>query len=360
MQSGAGPQWSLVEYPVPAFVFLWIPWAIAHVTGAMPGPVYLLAALAADLVMHLALIRARRKDAVTDAEWIWITAGPALGAVAIAHFDLTVGVVVGLAVLATSSRPRLSAALVALATGLKYTPVIGLPAVLAGMRWDRRAVVTFLSAGIVLAGGSALIAGPGRLWSPVVWQAERGLQIESVAATPANVARLLTHDQYRIALSAHLSFDITGPGVPTAVRLSTMAVAVVLILSAALWWRSRRGATRDAMIWLVLAPTTAFIACNKVFSPQYLLWLTPVAAAGVAIASAKEASRLRRWSWSLLLCCALTQLGPVLGLGGIVQGSDAAEAGAVALLVIRNVGVVFLAVSALHRAWTLTSPRSVA
>ena len=93
------------------------------------------------------------------------------------------------------------------------------------------------------------------------------------------------------------------------------------------------------LIWATLAATTGFIVVDKVFSPQYLLWLTPNAAAGLQRVRPGEGSRLGAWSAGLVVACIATQLGPVRGLWTIADARHGAAVATV-LLVARNLPMV--------------------
>ena len=63
------------------------------------------------------------------------------------------------------------------------------------------------------------VGGWSRLWSPLAYQADRGLQIESVSATPVMVRFAADPDGYRVCFySPFKAYEITGPRVSTHAR----------------------------------------------------------------------------------------------------------------------------------------------
>lgn len=327
---------TLVEYPVPAVLLLWAPFAVLDALGHAGLYVTAVATLAVltDLAFLATLVRsrhwARRRTllGVTAAEWVWLAAVPALGATTYARFDLVPGILVGLALLYVAHRPALAAGFGALATGVKYWPALVLPA-LAGPRRSRRTVLaTVAVAGGVLALLSLVLGGWHRLWTPFSYQDVRGLQIESVAATPAMLAWGHDAPGYAVAYTRWKAYDVTGPLADPLLRVATGAALVALFLAvlwwALAWWRLRavegsEESSVETLVWLFLATVGAFMVTNKVLSPQYFLWLLPAAAAGLVLLRGRSARALAVWTIGLLVATALThelyprQYGYLLG-----------------------------------------------
>jgi len=94
---------------------------------------------------------------------------------------------------------------------LKLWPIVMLPVFL--LRRAARATVLRSSRDrLVLGGISLAIAGYSRLVSPVNWQAARGLQIESVSATPLMLARAVhPHGTWDIRTSKYKATEMFGP-----------------------------------------------------------------------------------------------------------------------------------------------------
>jgi len=332
---------TLVEYPLPAVGVLVAPWLLARATGVGYGHVLMVVALCTDLAFSLALWRwapARRDAALL----VWVLAVPLLGATAYARFDLLPGVLVGVAVLLLATYPRVALGAAAVATGVKLWPALLLPGMLAGVRRRGPASAVVAVLGVMLVGATLYLGGVGRLLSPMTYQSHRGLQIESLAATPAMVLWLEDPGTWHVAYAASKAYEVTGPGVPALLALTTLATVLLVVALLLAWWWSWGRCTRlgtDSVVWLSLAAVTGFVATGKVLSPQYLLWLLPAAAAGVAVARA--ARPMVTWTVLLLVTTALTHLVyPVFYAGLSLRDEHAALA--VTLLVVRNLLVAGL------------------
>ncbi|MEI7054409.1 hypothetical protein WBG06_01215 [Nocardioides sp. CCNWLW239] len=311
---------TLIEYPVPALLLLWIPYAamgLLHLGGEAYIVAVLVMAALTDLLFMVLIVRNRRGEhprfGVSGAEALWIAAVPALGATAYARFDLFPGIMVGLAVLYAVRRPRVAAAFAAFATGAKYWPILVIPALAAVRSTRRQVILTVAATGVALAGLSLVLGGWDRLWTPLGYQGDRGLQIESVFATPAMVewghhgpASGLTVDY-----TEWKAYDISGPSVEGLLLAATIASVVAGTIFIVWWvlaWRRLRGGgrTEETIVWLVLATVSGFLVTNKVLSPQYMLWLLPAASAGMVLLHGRARTRLGVWSVVLVAVTLLT------------------------------------------------------
>ena len=302
--------WSatLVEYPVPGVLVLGIPWLLSGMVGA-PGrypDLFIAMVLLVDGGFALALRRApgRRTAAVV----IWVAAVPLLGVVGYARFDMVPGVLLGLSVLALTTRPGLAGAWAGLTTAVKLWP--GLVLMVIAARRPRPVLLSVAAVGVVSVVVTVLLGGPGRLTSPLTWQSHRGLQVESVLATPAMVAWGLKHSGYAVVYGRFNAYEVGGPGVDT---LRTLSAVLTLLLAIGLVWLWSRawqvGPDLDAAAigWCCLATVSAYMVCGKVLSPQYFLWLIPTCAAVAAVSRTLSRPLVL---WACLLCgvAGLTQL----------------------------------------------------
>jgi len=280
-------------------------------------------------------------------------AAPLLGAIA---------VLVALAILYAATRPRVAATMGALATGVKYWPAIVLPTLLAPRRDRMGAATAAAISGLVLALGSLAVGGWHRLWTPLTYLQGRGLQIESVAATPAMLSWARHPELFSITYASSKSYEITGPGAAGLLRFSTVLIVVFAVVLAVLWtlaWRAP-GLSPDAVVWLVLASVSGFIVTGKVFSPQYMLWLLPGAAAGLAVMRSNESRRrLLIWAVALLGLTVATQVVFPLRYGDLMD-HDAHSMTVVLVLAARNVGMLLVTVDAVFEAVSLLRARQPA
>lgn len=356
--------WSgtLVEYPLPAVLVLAVPWGLAELVGDAPAYPVLLTAVLLVVDAVFTVLLARRAD--SEHRWavgVWLAAVPLLGATTYARFDLLPGVLVACALLFVRSRPRLGAGSAAVATALKLWPVVLLPLVFV---WTRRRLHAL--GAVALVGGLAVLAtlavgGWQRLLSPLTWQSDRGLQVESVAASPAILGWAIDPGTYVVFKSRFHAYEVLGPGVHALSVLTDLATATGFLLVAALFglaWRRRTTLSWDALVWLALSAVLVPVVASKVLSPQYLLWILPVAAAaGALIRDPEESRRLRLWCWVLLVATACTHVVFPMSYGQLVFHESLVLLIAV-ILVVRNVLLVWMLQLALRRAWAHLSPAS--
>lgn len=340
---------TLVEYPPPAVAVLALPWVLAKavsVAGAY-GVLLMVAAGLTDLAFTLMLARARRGLLPV---LVWLVGVPLLGSTAYARFDLLPGVLCGAAVLVVARHPRTAAAIVAVAAGVKLWPALVIPPLLAVARPRRAATAVLVGTGLALAGASVVLAGWGRLLSPLTYQSDRGLQIESVLATPAMLAWWHDPTRWAVGYAPSKSYEVTGPLVGLLLDTSTLLGVLLVAALGAAWWRLwlvRDRVTGPTALWLALAAVTGFVVTGRVLSPQYLLWLLPAAAAGLAVA---DSPLLRRWTAGLLLAAGLTQVVFPAYYGEITLGGDQVWLPVLALA-LRNGVMLALLVVAAAAAW---------
>lgn len=304
----AGVGGTLVEYPAPAIVVVGLPWLLARVAGTVGiddayGVLLMVSAALTDLVFTVLLFRRRGPGYL-----VWLVGVPLLGTTAYARFDLLPGVLAGVAVLVLVRHPRAASVCLALATGIKLWPALLAPPLLAVARPVRRAVLAFVVTGAVLVLGSLTVAGASRLLSPLTYQTDRGLQIESVLATPAMLGWWADPTRWQVAYAPSRAYEITGPRVHLLLSVSTaLTVLYVVGLGLGWWtlWRLRGRVRAGTVVWVGLAAVTGFVVVGKVLSPQYLLWLLPVAAGALVVADGR---RLRWWTFGLLVASGLTQV----------------------------------------------------
>ena len=198
-----------------------------------------------------------------------------VGKIFLNAYDLWSALLAAAALLAlVRGRDALGFALLALAVAAKVYPVAALPVALvwASRRGTlKRDAVWF--AGVLVAVHLPFLAiGPGGLRFSYWVQIKRGLQVESLgaslllAAHRAGVYTATLHDQ------APGSKNVLGPFARDVAALSSVA-AIVAVLAVA--WLYLRG--YGTLTLGFAASLVAFLAFDKVFSPQYVDWLVPVA-----------------------------------------------------------------------------------
>ena len=346
---------TLVEYPLPAVGALAVPYVMATLwDGDVTTYLNMFLALAVltDLVFAVVLwaaARGRSLLAVTS----WVLAVPLLGSTTFVRFDLLPGVLCGLTVLLLARRPSVASVLACVATGIKLWPALLLPVLLGVGSVRRRVLVSIAATGLVLGTGSLLLAGWARLLSPLSYQVERGLQVESVLATPAMLAWALVPNTWVVGYQSSKSFEVDGPSVSVLLAVSSGVTLLYLAALGLLWarlaWLARHQVDVElsTSVWIILAGVMGFVVIGKVFSPQYLLWVIPVASAALVVVDSRP---LRSWTVLLLVAAGLTQVVFPANYGAITAGVGP-SAWVVSALAVRNMLVVWLFAVAATHAW---------
>lgn len=217
----------------------------------------------------------------------WLLFTCAAYPVMLTRLDLIPGVLVAVVALWCATRPRVSAFLLGLATMSKLWPGV-LAAAFVG-HWKSRGtwvrLLWFAVSLIALSLVTIVLSGPSRLTSPLSYQDVRGLQIESLAATPFILAAAIRPATWQIEYAASKSYEIIGPGVEIGISVANvLTVATLLVAIGCAGWRLfRTGWSALYVARLSALLIMLLIVGNKVLSPQYLIWLAPLVAIMLAI-----------------------------------------------------------------------------
>jgi hypothetical protein len=212
-------------------------------------------------------------------------------------------------------------------------------------QWRRTLVAAATTAGAICV---LLIGG---LQSFVGHQNARGVEIESIVATPFMIWRQFGwHGTVTYRFGAH---ELSGrlDWVPQDVSLVAIALALALVLIWRLLIRTGRAVWRPEFAAdAPLAATLLFLVTNSVLSPQYLLWPLGLAAACLAVNG--ERSTQRQVAFLLLPVAALTQAVFPLGWIPILHNSGWLTA----VLVLRNLLLLTAAVMSCWRIYKAGRP----
>ncbi|HXV56927.1 MAG TPA: glycosyltransferase 87 family protein [Gaiellaceae bacterium] len=204
-----------------------------------------------------------------------------LGSVVLTRYDLWPAALTAAALAALlSGRDRLAFAVLGLAVSAKLYPLVLLPPALAFL-WRRRGGrEAFLALGAFAAVLAAAVLpfaaiAPDGLWASVERQLGRPLQIESLGASVLLAGQQLGLYEATV-VSTHGSQNLAG-ALPDA-----LAVVQTVLQAAALlgvWALAARGPLGPARLAAASAASVAaFVAFGKVLSPQFLVWIVPLAA----------------------------------------------------------------------------------
>ena len=205
------------------------------------------------------------------------------------RFDLfPAALAIGGLACAIAGRPTAAGVLLGLGMAAKIFPVALLPVLgilyLATRQWQAMAR---LLAGFVVAVAAAWLPivalAPAEAFSFVEWQQARPIQIESVQGGFHLLLGLLFHTGVGI-IQNFGSVNVLFPGADQGLGPQSLIVAATLLGTLALVFvRFRRDAARGGaepgtIVAAAAAVLLALLVTNKVFSPQYLIWVVPLAA----------------------------------------------------------------------------------
>lgn len=271
-------QWN---YPPGTGVTLWLAGLMTpYVLG------FILLMFATDAALMRTIIR-RAPDSA--GKWLWVVAPLLLGPVFITRFDLVPTL---LAVAGAGAGPVAAGLLLSAGAWVKMWPIAILALRFAAGSAAQRVRLS-IGAGFATCVMVAVVAATGQ-WSGLTgWlhgNGRRGLQIESVAAAPWQVARLF---------GAHLQPSFERGSVQFHSAGTALVATVCSLLGIVVILGGIRLVRRGADLSTTAAATVLwFVVTAKVLSPQYLIWCIGLVAL----------TRSRRAMTLLSGACLLTQL----------------------------------------------------
>ncbi|ROP73541.1 uncharacterized protein DUF2029 [Frigoribacterium sp. PhB107] len=380
---------ALSEGRWPVMDFAWVypagallPVVLPNVLGeSLYQLVWLLLVTAANAASLWLLTDRGRRTVDAPAAWWWLLVLFLLSPVAFLRLEAFSAPAVVAALLLLGTRPRVAGALLAVATWVKVWPAAVIAAVVVASRGRATVVRACLWVTLVVVAVVAVGGGLASVDSFVTMQSDRALQLEAPLATPWLWMAMLGVPGASVYENVGLATrEVMGPGDTWAVHGSTQAMGVVMVvlvglLAVAAAGRARAGragaapegvgsagagpagaepagagpagagpagadgaalAGHESRLVLLGALTLAItlIVFNKVGSPQYVLWIAPVVAAGLWADAAAFRAPARIVAWAAGLT---TLVFPVLYLPLIDL-----DPVAVAVLGARNVLLVGL------------------
>ena len=285
--SGGPSPW---VYPILAL----IPMAIAGAAG--PGPFFFLWVLMTTVLNGWALLKLTergRNTGAIPAGWWWLVFTFLMGWLGFARVDGLTAPLVLVALAYGVGRPFIASVLLAIGTWVKVWPAAIMLALFAVVR-NRLTVVL---AGIATtAGVVALAAAVGsvpKLLNFLTQQGDRGMQLEATFTTPWLWLSVLNVGGSRMYMNTDInSMQVDGPGTATmSVLMQPLLVLAALLVAGLTFWALHNGKQHkvaggvdrtELLLAGALTLATAFVVFNKVGSPQFMVWLGPAVAVGLA------------------------------------------------------------------------------
>lgn len=355
---------TLNEYPTPVTWILWLPYGATGGNRVGYLAAFIVFMLLLDALYTRALYRSSGRRHTRAADF-WVAFVLLMGPLSYLRFDILPAVLAGGALLAARRRPWVTGALTGLGAAIKLWPALLIGSFLAHRPGRKPTAWGFVTVGLGLALVSLLTGGWSRLVSPLTWQSDRGLQIESVWATPVMLARAVAPSGWVVHSSKYQAYEIFGPGVAPLLTLSTVATVLGLVAIVAIFVRASRNPAPSAVAvgLAILATVTIMTITNKTLSPQYLVWLGGPMAALLLLRTDDdpgEQRRLGRLAGVLLLLALLTHLVyPLCYYGLLGRRGWTMLLLATVLTTVRNVLLVVFTVGVCRLAWRRLAPEPV-
>lgn len=283
LSSGPSP-W---VYPVLALV----PMALAGVAG--PGPFFFLWVLMITLLNGAALAkltgRGRRREAI-PAGWWWLVFVFIMGWLGFARVDGLTAPIVLIALAYGVSNPFVASTLLSIATWMKVWPAAVMLSLFTVVKQRTKVVAAGVLTSVLVIALTAAVGQLPKLFNFLTQQGDRGMQLEATFTTPWLWLSVLHVGDSRMYMNTDInSMQVDGPGTAFMSFLMQPLLVLAAILVAALtFWalhngKRTGGADRTELLLAgSLTMATAFVVFNKVGSPQFMVWLAPAVAVGLA------------------------------------------------------------------------------
>ena len=283
-----------VEYPSIALLLFYLPYLVSHdlagYNTAFAVEMMLFAMAGVWLLFGLVRqLQTRPWVALSCYALIVI----AIGDIAVERFDI-VPAIITLAALYAFCRGKYEVAWIVLAVGVmtKVYPAVLVPLFLI-YQWQHHGWRRTLSHVVIFALALTLIAGPalwigrGEFIHSFTVQSGRALQLESLYASLLLLLNSLGLVS-AVPVGGPMSFDVSSPLAQPLAKCAFFIVGAALLAVYFMFMRRIRrnlgspthiefgaGATTDILNYSIAA-VAVFIATNKVFSPQFILWICPL------------------------------------------------------------------------------------
>jgi len=279
-------------YPILAL----IPMAIAGVAG--PGPFFFLWVLMTTVLNGWALLkltnRGRDRQAI-PAGWWWLAFTFLMGWLGFARVDGLTAPLVLVALAYGVGRPFIASVLLAIGTWVKVWPAAVMLALFAVVKNRILVVLAGIATSAVVVALAAAAGSLPRLLNFLTQQGDRGMQLEATFTTPWLWLSVLNIGDSRMYMNTDInSMQVDGPGTALmSVLMQPLLILAALLVAGLTFWALHNGNLHNGKLSggvdrteLLLAGAltlaTAFVVFNKVGSPQFMVWLAPAVAVGLA------------------------------------------------------------------------------
>ncbi|WP_232246758.1 glycosyltransferase 87 family protein [Kitasatospora mediocidica] len=295
-----------------------------------------------DAVAMTMLVRnGMRKGRSFAGSWVWVVGVPLLGPTVYCRYDILVTTLAVAGLLVLLRRPVLGGFLLGLGGLIKLWPLIAL----AGTPRGRRTRQSWTAAAATLAALAFLLAaGMNGAFQFLTFQADRGIEVESLGALPLHFARLAGAWHGQVMMN-YGSVEMLGPWVPVISKVAVLAT--VAGFGWLLVWRLRARRWQPSTTFdAALAALLIFTVTSRVISPQYMVWLVGLAAVCLTVrgTSQKPVAAL------ILLATALTTAEFPLMFGQVVNSLP----WGVVVLSSRNLLLLAATLISCYRLWKST------
>jgi uncharacterized membrane protein len=246
------------------------------------------------------------------------------------------------ALLVAGSFPTLASVLLTVGAWIKVSPgAVLLPLfVVVKRRWRDVVLPAAVTCAVVIGLAWVLRGSLRTLFSFLGEASGRGLQIESVLATPVVLGHAIMGEEIWTYNDELSTVETWGPVANAMARVGDVALPLAAVAVAVLVWRARTKAA-DALVTGTLAMLATMIVTNKVGSPQFMAWLAP--AIVVALIRRRD---LHLWALVAAITTAIAALTMLIYPLFYYQFLDG-EAPMLAVYVVRNLALVIVWVIAL-------------
>lgn len=288
--SGGPSPW---VYPILAL----IPMALAGLAG--PGPFFFLWVLMTTILNGWALVklteRGRNQDAI-PAGWWWLIFTLLMGWLGFARVDGLTAPIVLVALAYGVGRPFIASVLLSAATWVKVWPAAVMLALFAVVKNRLLVVLAGVATSAVVVALAAAVGSVSKLLNFLTQQGDRGMQLEATFTTPWLWLSVLNVGDSRMYMNTDInSMQVDGPGTAVmSVLMQPLLILAALLVAGLTFWALHNGKLNgngkadggvdrtELLLAGALSLATAFVVFNKVGSPQFMVWLAPAVAVGLA------------------------------------------------------------------------------